>query len=362
MLLKDITAHLFTLSNTNSTYNSDPWYLFTQSRLSSYINRRMGRRPVFPWIQDAEQPGQETAEAIDALFEGNAYKYRHLWELYTAEYNPIWNYDGTDEETVTRALQGAHGSDKVNTGTETRADTGTQTSADTGTQTRANTGTQSDRDTGTQTTGNTGTVTTADTGTVTTADTGTQTTANTGTQGTVHGGTDTITKGNTSTKSVTSYDSATWHDAEKTVDSGSDATAYGHTETRTDNLQSQRTDALQSQRTDNLQTQRTDALQQLVTNDLTRTRTDNLTEMRTDNLQHQRTDNLQSQRTDNLREQIEGTTSENETISTVRKRGGNQGTTTTQSMEQEELAWIGAFNFLEIIAADVAGELSYIYY
>ena len=148
MLLKDITANLFTLSNTNNTYNSDPWYLFTQSRLSTYINRRLGRRPVFPWIQEAEQPGRETAEAIDALFEANAYKYRHLWELYAAEYNPIWNYDGTDDETVTRALQGAHGSDKVNTGTETRADTGTQTSADTGTQTRANTGTQSDRDTG----------------------------------------------------------------------------------------------------------------------------------------------------------------------------------------------------------------------
>ena len=176
----------------------------------------------------------------------------------------------------------------------------------------------------------------------------------TGTSGTVNGGTDTVTKGNTSTKSVTSFDSAIWHDAEKTVDSGSDATAYGRTETRTDNLQ--------DQRTDNLQSQRTDALQQLVTNDLTRTRTDNLTELRTDALQHQRTDALQHQRTDNLREQTSGSSEENENTHRILKRGGNQGTTTTQAMEQEELAWIGAFNFLEIIAGDVAGELSYIYY
>lgn len=306
MLLKDITANLLTVSNSNSTYNSDPWYLFISSRISSYIKRRNGFRPLFPWIENAANPNSEAGDAIDALFEGNAYKYRHLWELYVAKYNPIWNYDGTDEETITRALEGATQGQKKNTGTETRSDTGTQTTANTGTQTHANTGTQTVSDTGTQTRVNTGTQTVNDTGTQTANNTGTQTNAATGT--------DATTTGNTSTKSVTSYDSATWHDAEKTVDSGSNSTTYGKTDTRTDALQSQRTD------------------------------------------------NLQSQRTDNLTEATTGANSENETIHTIRKRGGNQGTTTTQSMEQEELAWIGAFNFMDIVAADMCNEISYCFY
>ena len=352
-------TNIFSISNLNNAYNSDPWYLWTRTRIPSYINRRDGVRPLFPWIAYADNPDQEAAAEIDSLLEANAYKYRHLWELYVAKYNPIWNYEGTETETFTGAKSGT----RDNTGTQTSSRSGSITGADTGTDTNVKSGSIQGADTGTDTNVKTGSLQKTMTGTDTNA----------------KSGTDTTNYGKIQTEAATPYDSTSFLDAKKVTDSGSDSLVHGETDTETRNMTDTDTyQNLQDQRT--LNTQHTDTFQNVQdqrTLNTTHTETyNNMQEQRTLNTQHtdtfqnvqdQRTlntthtetyNNLQDQRTDNLKEATSG--SENYTI--TRTRGGNMGVTTTQQMQQEELAWVGVFNLVEIIASDICNEISYLYY
>lgn len=309
MLIKDITPHLFDVATNNNSYNSDPWFLYALTRVPSYIKRRCSIRPLFPWIESAEDPANEAADIIDALLEAKAYTYRHMWELYTAEYNPIWNYDGSEKEVYS----GLKGGTKGNTGTQTSAKTGSITRSDSGTDTVVKSGNVTSKDTGDTTDVKTGNVTSADTGT------------------------DTLTNGKVVTESATTYDSASFLDARKSTASGDDKTTYGKTTTETYNQ-----------------------LQDKLTLNTTNTETyNNVQDQRTLNTSHTETYNtVQDQRTDNLTETTSGT----ESYTRELFRGGNQGTTMTQEMEQAELSWLDKFNLLETIAVDIANEISYCYY
>ena len=208
-------------------------------------------------------------------------KWYNTWDKWNTvlnmEYNPIHNYDRTEDIT-----------DK-------------------------HTGTQDMKDTGTQTTGNTGNQTIGNTGTQTTANTGSQTKDNTGYQDN-HleteerlSGTDKVeetgTKDTTTTNTVSAFDSSNWSNHDK-------SDMHEVPDLETDTTYGKKTNVVSdSRRTDNLTETRTDAL--------TQTRTDNLNETRTDNLDHLRTDNL----TDKHDARIYG----------------NIGVTTTQQMIESEL-------------------------
>lgn len=189
MLIKDLTIdNLLSVAENNNNYNSDEWFLFIRRRLAAWIRRTSSGRHLFPWIATAEDPTEAAAKDIDVILEFNAYKYRHLWELYVAKYNPIWNVDGTESETITRQKRTERDMNRANTGTQTATDTGT---------------TQNQQS-----------------------------------------GSDTLGHGHSVTESGTTYDSGTYYGRNKTENGGTDTTTYGRKDTRTDNLTNTRTDNL----------------------------------------------------------------------------------------------------------------------
>ena len=90
---------------------------------------------------------------IDMLLLAYGTKWDRLYSDFIAEYNPIWNVDGTVTETETRDLLESH------TGTDTIAQSGTDTTTHTGTDTTTYTGTDTTSQTGTDTVVKTGTET-----------------------------------------------------------------------------------------------------------------------------------------------------------------------------------------------------------
>ena len=323
MILNDIRDNLLTVAQNNSTYNSDPWYLFISTRLSSYIKRRCRWRPLFPWIEKAPNPSTEAAEAVDTLLESNAYKYRHLWALYVAEYNPIWNYEGTEKETFTGATSGTKG----NTGTQTLEYSGSKSVAKTGDDTNVKSGNKS--------IGITGDDTNVKSGNMTNVTTGDETNVKTGNETLGHGKTD--------TESATTYDSGTLLTRTQNAASGTDTTTYNSVQ-----------DKLTHNTTD---TETYNSVQDKLTHNTTETETYNSVQ---DKLTHNTTEtesftNRKDTRTDNLSEASSGTSDYTKTI----EKGGNMGVQTTQSMEEQEAAWIEKFNLLQQICTEICNEISY---
>lgn len=111
--------HILDVANTNSVYNSDEWFLYALHRLPNYIRLRQRRRDLFPWIEDDEHPNDRAQEEISVLLELNKYKYDHLWKLYTADYNPIWNVDGSEKLTIHREEVGTRDSSDAKSGYDT---------------------------------------------------------------------------------------------------------------------------------------------------------------------------------------------------------------------------------------------------
>ena len=121
-----------------------------------------------------------------------------------SKYDPIWNVDGTETETIIRDLDTTNLGQKQNTGTQTNTDTGTETKTNTGTSANAKTGTE-----------------------------GTQGTSGTVTQN-------------------SPYDDNLFYNKEKDDVTNNETTTFNTTDTRTDNLSEQVSKSLQNQRTDNL--------------------------------------------------------------------------------------------------------------
>lgn len=159
-----------------------------------YIKSNMSRREIFSDTDKIEEIEEEVQERTELLFMSNYLKYQHLHDLFTAEYNPIWNVDGT--ETTTRNLTDnktstGSGSDTVthnttNTTTHNVTDTATYNTTEGGTSTDGRTtfdaSTFYDTDKTIESKTHTGTDTNAKTGTEATAITGTE-----GTQRTSNG-------------------------------------------------------------------------------------------------------------------------------------------------------------------------------
>lgn len=236
---------IISFCNANTSYNSRPWWIYLLPRLKRQIERTQGRREVFDYVARDQNPSDYAANDIDVMLEFNHYKYDHLWKLYEAEYNPLWNVDGTEKTVTETDMTDAH------TGTQTNEASGTDY------RTRTNTGTQTVENSGTDS----------------------RTVTNTGTQTTEDSGTDTLTHGLATTTSATTYDSSTLLTTGKSENSGDDETTYGKTEERTDDL-----------------TEQDD-----FTHGHTEERTDDLTEQ--DNTTYGKTD----ERTDDLTDRTTGT-------------------------------------------------------
>ena len=138
---------------------------------------------------------------IRALLENKRVEYNRIWEIQTANYNPLKDY----EELIVER----------HSGTDTTAHTGTDTTAHTGTDTTTHSGKD----------------TTQNSGTDTTTHSGTESTGRTGTDTLTNSGTDTVNESTFAFDSVNAVDSG----KSSTVHGKQEQTAYNTTETLTHN-------------------------------------------------------------------------------------------------------------------------------
>ena len=321
--------------------------------IDSIIYDKYKDRELLPKITDCFEPPFTNYEpvpnmsydrqALENIIHGLTYnvlsnnrkKYEKLFTALTAEFNPLWNVDGT---TITeRVLE--------RDGTETTAKTGTVTDARTGTETSAKTGTETTDHTGTDDYNHTGTETTAKSGHDALAKTGNDTAAKTGTETTVVSGSETKTINtekaafNTSTKQNTEtvtdntvynnkQDQTTYNTTDQTTYNSTDTTTYNSTDTVTKNLLDSRTARLEDETTYNT--------------------TDQITHNTTDQTTHNTSDLLTLDTTDT------------ETITETRQ--GNIGVISTVKLLQEYIEFADQLDFFSIVAADIAENVSMLTY
>lgn len=269
---KALEQGLINIPDSNIFFNSEQWFLFCKDKITPMLSVQQGNREIFPHLYLNEDTGKKESNAtittritnsITVLFLANSWKYKHLYDLYSAEYNPIWNYDGTEERTLTRTETGTKDVSDSKTGDDTVGYNGTETNTKEGSVTEMGaSGVQQQR---------------------------------------------------------TTFDSAIDYDTDKTTEDNSKATVYG---VRRDPV---------------------------IGGDIS----DPMTETKSFT---GRTDKTTYNSTLTTDEDTTHDTIEKETV----KRGGNQGTTTTQAMFKEEMEVANTFSFLAEIVRDVANCISYI--
>lgn len=194
--IKNAISKGLTIPVNDQFYNSEPWFLFAKNQLISVLRRMYGNRELFDDIIYDEDTGhmkpdatilQETKESIDLVLMVNTWKYKHLYDVYCADYNPIWNVDGIEKETVDRL--------QTNTGDQTIEQSGTDTLAMSGTEANTRTGNEVTEPSGVTKVSKTGSITDSQSG--------------------------------GPTNSRTTFDSATFADTDKTTNSGKTSTSFG---------------------------------------------------------------------------------------------------------------------------------------
>lgn len=225
----------------NNYYNSREWFLQTYNLLDGLIRRTQGNRILYEDLETLD----DVKAAVDDLLVFNRYKYDHLWKLYVAEYNPLWNVDGTEKTIRERVNTGTQenalsGKDSLEyLGSEKDSHTGHDDVTKSGSESRARTGHDDVTQTGSITDSNSGNVTSSRTtfDSSTFADTdkdtdtrSTTTTFNNKKDQTNYNSTDTTSF--TARKDETAYNSDMTH----SFTGRKDETTYGKKDTRTDNL------------------------------------------------------------------------------------------------------------------------------
>ena len=267
----------------------------------------------------------DITRVADFLYLKYGIKWDRLYAAYTAEYNPIWNVDGSITETETRDLATDH------TGTDTTGSSGTDTLKHTGTETLA--------DSGTDTATHIGTETLADSGTDTEKHTGTESITDSGTDSESRSGTDR----RETTGNVYGFDSS----GAVPSDSGSEtvtagigtSTTYGKKEDNTKDLTDITTYGKTEENTKNL----TDSTKYGKTEENTKNLTDSTTYGRTDTTTH------------NTKDTDKGT------ITRLTTRGGNIGVTMTQQMLEADSEYWNKITslFYHQVITDIVDEITY---
>jgi len=145
MLLKDAIAAGLSIPEGNNFYNSKPWFLFIKSQLIKLMKVNHGRREVF--LRYLDKHGEITPEGINEMRElfdvtlmCNTWKYDRLWDIYTAEYNPIWNYEGSETRILSRHEVGTLDQTDAKTGYDNTTHGGNDTTVQSGSVADVNSG------------------------------------------------------------------------------------------------------------------------------------------------------------------------------------------------------------------------------
>ena len=198
-------------TNPDSSYKTEPWYLFIKPVFTKYMSKWFGKREVF--ISDPESDSDEVLndirDTIDLWFISNNYKYGKLYETTILEYNPLFNVDGTT--TTDRTLTQTGTQKTEHNGADTLARIGDVTLDKPGDDTNKHTGSNDNSKTGTESVSHTGT----------------------------DGSSTTSSGSSASTEGVTTFDSELFNDTNKndstTSTNGGTTTTYGSDDTTTHN-------------------------------------------------------------------------------------------------------------------------------
>lgn len=305
MKIKDLLIGSNTIiPRNNNAYNSDLWYLNTAASLDGFLRRLHGNREIYDDLlefnsahqEDPDGTRQNVLAMVDAHLALNAYKYRHLWDLYVAEYNPLWNVDGSEKiirdrsNTGTQDMQASGHDDFTKSGTETNSKSGNDIIVYSGSESESKSGTDTTTRNGSMEEQNGGDITTGRTTFDSSTFLGTEQKGDTTEKSTTYRNLADETEYDSDvTRSFTNRQDRTDYDTDETLSflNRKDTTEYGKKDTRTDNLK-----------------------------------------------EHEVTEHI---------------------------RGGNIGVTMTQQMEDAELNWALRFRLLEMICADIANAISYVW-
>lgn len=286
----------------------------------------------------------------DMIYTMNGTAWDRLYTSYTADYNPIWNVDGTETITEERDLQATDSGKSTNnrTGTDTTKHTGTDSLADSGTDTISHSGDYK--------TSHTGSDSVKQSGNTTSKSTGSEDTSNSGKDSTDTTLTKTISNDDTTTNngiygfnssaSVPSSDSVTNHSGHETDTTNEDVT-YGHTVNVTNS--STNTDTVDRSDT--------------TTYGGVETVTDTRKESTDYGKKSTNTKDLSDSTTYGSGETgtTEGSHTDKGTITTKHTRGGNIGVTMTQQMLQADLDYWKQLEakFFERVCKDIVDMITY---
>lgn len=181
--------------------------------------------------------GKITTEAFnnlcDVVWMMYGQKWARLWEVQTAEFDPIENYSMTEkEETKYGKIDTNSGTDStLRTGTDTNTESGTNTLLMTGTDTHALSGKDTVKNTGTDNVVTTGSQTNVKSGSQSNVKTGSEALAMAGTEKDTHSGGYTDTNNSLSTEhEVSAFNSSGYADASKDTTTGNIARTYNNDE------------------------------------------------------------------------------------------------------------------------------------
>ena len=331
-----------------------------------YMFNQSGDKIISPAVEknlaDGELGAENFSKLVDLAYMMYNKRWSRLWEILTAEFNPLQNYDMTESKTIN------YGKVDTNSGTDTNLRTGTDTHAESGTDSLLMTGTDTNAESGTNTTLMTGTDTHAESGKDTVKNTGTDNIVKTGSEALVktgstqnvrsgseadaHTGGYTDTNNNLTTEhEVSAFNSSSYQDASKDTTTGNVSRTYNSdtstktynnvtdvatnnnltdtktynsvTDAETKNLQDETTYGHQDQETRNMSDATTYGHQNLETRNMTDTKTYGHTDTETRNM------------TDALTHGHVQTASGRDTETLT--RSGNIGITTSQQMAQSSL-------------------------
>lgn len=375
------TRHVITGAGTSTpaafrTYLNEEWYAFINSAKVEYsgstlytieqiIMQQYGHHNILEeYYEDELYSGSicncddnqfnnyvevELKQAVIDLFNAKNVEYKKIYAMSTAEYNPLYNVDGTTIEVHSGTDTNTNsGTDRTAlTGSDTVSHSGTDTTSHSGYDTAAKTGTEATGRTGNDAVALTGDDTVKSTGTDTVANSGTDKRKNTGTQASVDDNSDTI------TNKVSAFDSNSG------VDDTESTTDYGKSTTRTDNLVEEYENHKSTDTTYGKQDKTTHNTTETTTYNSTETLTHNTTD-RTDfnssmSMQRNTEDETEYGKVETLTHGHVEAMQHGERIEVTKQ--GNQGITMTQTMLAAELDIAPRVNFLNIVAADIAREL-----
>ena len=116
----------------NGFYNSSNWYMAVSGQLQTMLMSLHGNRYVNYEIDDPFDYDPTTLkddilaylrDQINALFIINNDAYTKMYDVLTEEYDPLWNYDGTNTLHYVKDNTGTDNVSGSNTGTQTHKDT-----------------------------------------------------------------------------------------------------------------------------------------------------------------------------------------------------------------------------------------------